>query len=647
MSLKAQEALDHSAVPWLFAVALATSLPHFLHLSGLLSAFAAILLGWGGSLWWRGTRLPSRWLIVLCTLITVAIILIEFRTLFGREAGTAMLVIFTALKLLEIRSRRDAYVSIMLGYFVLLTHFFDSESIATGVWLLASVILITATLIRLHGGSTSKPLATLRRAAIMTLQALPLMLVLYILFPRISGPLWGLPKDAYSGRTGLSDQMAPGSISNLAQSGQIALRARFAKLPDRSTLYWRGPVLEETDGTSWRTAPFPANLKPPTIEAIGPKTPYTLTLEAHQQLWLLALDAPAFAPTDARIASTLSILARQPIHQRQRFELAAYTSYRFNVNESSDALKRALNLPPSRNPRTRALAESWRKIDPEPEKLVQKALTYFRQEKFFYTLRPPLLGAEPMDDFLFLTRRGFCEHYAAAFVTLMRAGGVPARVVTGYQGGEMNPVDNYLVVRQSDAHAWTEVWLAGRGWVRVDPTAAVSPTRIESGITSAMSDDEPLPALIQINSVWLNSLRYRWEAINNGWNQWVLGYDPERQRALLQQFGIDNPRLQTFGALLLGAFGTVFLGISAWILYHRPRLDPARKLWNRALRHLRRRGIDYANWEAPLALAARLQREHPEIGTAIEEVARQYVAARYGRNPINLEKLRQAVHDLP
>ncbi|MBS1197365.1 MAG: Transglutaminase-like protein [Proteobacteria bacterium] len=647
MNLKAQDALDRSAVPWLFAVALATTLPHFLHLSTLLSAFAALLLAWGSWLWWRGTRLPNRWLIVLCTLLTIAIILLEFRTLFGREAGTAMLVIFTALKLMEIRSRRDAYVSIMLGYFVLLTHFFDSESIPTGLWLIACVILITATLIRLHGGVTCKPWAILRRAGIMTAQALPLMLVLYVLFPRINGPLWGMPKDAYSARTGLSDQMSPGSISNLAQSGEIVLRARFNDtLPERNTLYWRGPVLEETNGSTWSQATSQF-VKPPVIEAGGQAIDYNLTLEPHQQYWLLALDAPVAVPGSVRIAPTLTAYSRQPIRQRQRYELAAQTSYRFNINEAPQALKRNLSLPPGRNPRTRALAESWRMDDTQPDKLVQKALSHFRQEKFFYTLRPPLLGTEPMDDFLFLSRRGFCEHYAAAFVTLMRAAGVPARVVTGYQGGEMNPVDNYLVVRQSDAHAWAEVWLAGRGWIRIDPTAAVSPSRIEGGISTAMSGDEPLPALVQINSDWLKSLRYRWEAINNGWNQWVLGYNAERQRDFLQGLGIEDPRWQTLGMIMLGVSAAILLAVSAWILYHRPRLDPARKLWNQALRHLHRSSIDCADWEAPLELATRLQRKHPEIGRAFEEVARLYVAARYGRGPINLEKLRQAVKDLP
>lgn len=647
MSIAAPEALDRTAIPWLFAVALATTLPHVLHLSIHLSAFALLMLGWSVWLWWHARRLPSRWLIVLCTLFAAIAVLVEFRTLFGREAGIALLVLFTALKLLEIRSRRDAYVSIMLAYFVLLTHFFDSESIFTGLWLLASVVLVTATLIRLHGGPRHHILPTLRLAGRMTLQSLPLMIVLYLLFPRIGGPLWGMPKDAYTARTGLTDQMAPGSISHLVQSGEIALRARFdGPLPERSKLYWRGPVLDETDGSTWRMAPLPTSIKAPVIESDAPPVTYTLTLEAHQQRWLLALDAPAKAPANARISPVMTVLAQQPVRQRQRHEMTAQTRYRFNVIEAPVTLKRALLLPPGRNPRTRALAEEWRRSDPRPENLVQRALTHFRQEKFFYTLHPPILGKEPTDDFLFLSRRGFCEHYAAAFVTLMRAAGVPARVIGGYQGGELNPVDNHLIVRQSDAHAWAEVWLEGRGWVRIDPTAAVSPSRIESGIAAAMSADEPLPTLIQIDSDWLKGLRNRWEAINNGWNQWVLGYNADRQRDLLHSLGFENPQWQTFGSLLLGVFAVFFFGVSAWILYQRPRIDPARQLWDQALRQLRRHRIECAEWEAPLALAGRLQAEHPEVGRAMAEVARHYLAARYGRGPINLERLRQAVDDL-
>lgn len=643
MSTAAPQALDRGAVPWLFAAALATTAPHFEHQPPWLIAIAAVTLIGGAWLWWRGTRLPSKWLLVLCVVAGCAGVLLEFRTFFGRDTGVALLVMLMALKLLELKSRRDAYVIATLAYFLLLTHYFYSQSIATGVWLLVSAVLVTATLVRLHGGAGSAPLPTLRHAGQITLQAVPFMLVLYLLFPRVAGPLWGLPQDAHSASSGLTDSMSPGSIANLALSGDIAFRARFdTALPARDQLYWRGPVMEDYDGLTWRQAPlFPAAA--PNIEARGPATRYTLTLEAHSQRWLLALDAPTALPPGTRLARTLTAFSNRPIQSRQRHEFGASPDYRFNVEESPAILERNLRLPPARNPRTRALAEEWKASEPQPERLVQKALTLFRAENFVYTLQPPLLGAEPVDDFLFNTRRGFCEHYAAAFVVLMRAAGVPARVVGGYQGGELNPVDGYLIVRQSDAHAWTEVWLRDRGWVRVDPTAAVSPARIETGIAGSVPAGDPLPGLMRIDNSWVRGLRHRWEAFNNGWNQWVLGYNADRQRELLSRLGFAETDWRTLATALAAACGVVLLAVTAWTLYRRPRIDPARLLWNQALAHLRRRHIDCPAWEAPLALAKRMEHGRPEIAGAMAEVAHLYCAARYGRDPADLEALRRAV----
>lgn len=646
MSLRPADALERGTTPWLFAAALATTLPHFEHQPLWLSAMTALLFAWGAWLWWRDERLPGRWLLALLVAVACGGVLFEFRTLFGRDAGVAMLVVFMAMKLLELRSRRDAAVVVMLGYFLLLTHYFYSQSIPTGLWLLAAMTVVTAALVRVNGGAASTPAATLRYAGLLMLQAVPFMLVLFLLFPRVSGPLWGLPQDAHSGRTGLSDQMAPGNIANLALSGEIAFRARFAEAPPaRDRLYWRGPVLEAFDGKTWRQQ---ANRpRPPQIEALSPILAYESTLEAHQQRWLLALDAPGSLPADLALESTLTATARIPISQRQRFSLTAILDYRFNPDEERSVLNRNLVLPPSTNPRTHALAEAWRQEESSPERLVQKALTLFSGQGFTYTLQPPLLGEQPVDDFLFNTQRGFCEHYASAFVVLMRAAGVPARVVTGYQGGETNPVDGFVVVRQSDAHAWAEVWFAGRGWVRVDPTAAVSPTRVESGIAAAMPAGEPLPTLIQVRSDWLRTLQFRWEAINNAWNQHVLGYNPQRQRELLSRLGLSNPDWRNLAAVLALVCGLMLLAITAWALYRRPHLDPAARLWQKALRRLARRQVNCAPWETPLALASRLETEHPALAPAFREVVDAYLEARYGNHPDNLTKLRAAIARLP
>lgn len=655
MSLAAAEALDRRALPWLFATALATTLPQIPYQPAWISGLAATTFTGAAWTWWRGTRLPGRWLLLFLVAGACTGILFEFHTLFGRAAGVATLLLLMAMKLLEIRSRRDAYVIINLGYFLLLTHYFNSQSILTGVWLLAALTIVTASLIRLHGGPAIPPWATLRQAGQMVLQALPFMLILYVLFPRVTGPLWGLPQDAFASKSGLSDQMAPGTIANLALSDEIAFRARFVgKVPNNSNLYWRGPVMDDYDGQTWRQRPAGANV--PKIEALGLPLKYEVTLEPHSQRWLLALEAPTELPPDALLAPSMAVLSRLPLQQRQRYTLSSAPSYRYNVEESDSVLKRTLQLPPGRNPRTRALAEDWRRADPGPERLVQRALDYFRTSGFVYSLQPGLLGEHPVDDFLFQSREGFCEHYASAFVVLMRASGVPARVVGGYQGGEINPIDGYLVVRQSDAHAWAEVWLAGRGWVRVDPTAVVAPARIQSGLPRSLRANDPLPALLQLDADWLRNLRYRWDAASNAWNQWVLGYNPQRQRELMSRFGLPDADWRTLAPILLAACTALLLGMTVWALYKHPPADPALRLWRRALARLRRQQVICEPWETPFALASRLRIERPELAGLMEAVAASYCDARYGTGTTEaqeasrtdqLRKLRAAVARLP
>ena len=643
MSTPAREALDRQATPWLFATALATTAPHALHQPAWLSALAAVLLIWASRQWWKDERLPSRWLLVALVGAGCAGILLEFRTLFGRDAGVAMLVMFMAMKLLELRSRRDAMVVVTLGYFLLLTHYFYSQSIPTGLWLLACLWLITATLVRLHGGPTATPRAALRHAGLLCLQALPFMLVLYVLFPRISGPLWGLPTDAHAGKTGLSDTMSPGSISQLVQSGDIAFRVRFdGPLPPKQKLYWRGPVMEQFDGTTWR--PYTGRQPAEQLEFLSPPIAYETTLEPHNQRWLLALDAPTGLAPEMALNGTLTVALRNPLTERQRFRLAASLDYRFNATEDPAAIRRNLLLPPGSNPQSRALAEQWRSAGIGPDAIVGKALALFAAD-FTYTLRPPLLGRDGIDDFLFRSKRGFCEHYAAAFVVLMRAAGIPARVVGGYQGGEFNPLDGYLVVRQSDAHAWAEVWLAGRGWVRVDPTAAVSPSRIETGIADALPFEDALPALIQLRADWARTLRYRWEAINNAWNQHILGYDPQRQRDLLARLGLPEADWRSLATFLATSCGLLVATLMAWALYQRPRRDPVLRLWHTALRHLARRQVDCAPWETPLALARRVEQQRPELAAPFQRVVDAYLLARYGTDN-NLTALRAAIAQL-
>lgn len=641
MSTPASNALDRLATPWLFACALATTIPHVLYQPVWLSLLSGSLILWAVWLWKSDARLPGRWLLIALVGAVCACLLIEYRTLFGRDAGVAMLVIFMSMKLLELKSRRDAMVVVTLGCFLLLTHFFHSQSILTALWLMASIWLLTATLIRLHGGPACTPRATLRHAALLGAQAIPFMLVLYLLFPRISGPLWGLPADAHAGKTGLSDTMSPGSVARLAQNGDIAFRVRFdGATPPRQKLYWRGPVMENFDGTTWRA--YEGRRAAERVEIIAPPIRYQTTLEAHDQRWLLALDAPTGLPEGVRLNGALTASSRQPVGERQRFSLSASLDYRFNRDEDQATLQRNLALPGGGNPRTRALAARWFGAGMTSEAIIKQALGLFTNN-FTYTLQPPLLGEDGIDQFLFETRRGFCEHFAAAFVVLMRAANIPARVVGGYQGGEFNPLDDHLVVRQSDAHAWAEVWLPGQGWVRIDPTASVSPSRIEAGIADALPFGEPLPALVQWRADWIRSLRFRWEALHNAWNQHILGYDPERQRQLLSRLGLPDTDWRSLVITLGIACSLLAATLMAWAIFHNPRQDPVVRLWHKALRQLARRQVDYGLWEPPLALVPRVRQQHPELADPVQAVVDAYIAARYGKAGNNLKPLRDAV----
>ena len=641
--------LDQGAIPWLLVAALATAAPHADHLPLWLSLLAGSVLLWRSYLWQQNAALPARWLLALLVVAGVAGIGWQFRTLFGRDSGVALLVLFMALKPMEMRTRRDAMVVVMLGFFLLLTHYFYSQSIPTGLWLLGATTLLTATLIRIHGGAQPVS-AILRYAGLLLAQAIPFMLIAFLLFPRVSVPLWGLPQDAYSGLTGLSDQMAPGSLNNLIQSGAIAFRVQFSDtVPEKPLLYWRGPVLNDYDGKTWRTrSPNTAQLgKPPVIEATGESISYVTTLEAHNQRWLLALDLPVKLPEDSRLATTFEVRSREPIVSRARYAFTSTVNFVANRQESPALLKQALRLPPGLNPRTRELAETWRTTLDSPEKISNTALQFFRNEAFYYTLRPPLLGQDAVDDFLFTTRRGFCEHFASAYVVLMRAAGVPARVVTGYQGGETNPVDGYLIVRQSDAHAWAEIWLENRGWVRVDPTAAVAPSRIEQGIEAALPMGDPLPALVRLNADWLRNLRNRWEAVNNGWNQWVLGYNPQRQREVLERLGLSEPDWRSMTAVLATLCAIALLAVSLWTLYQRNTDTPAQRAWRIFCRLLARRGIIRADWEGPLNFALRVARERPAFSVLTREAASHFADLHYGKGqPEQLLRLKECTRRL-
>ncbi len=630
------EPLDRARTAWLMAVAACALLPHASHLPGWLLAVASLLFTWRLAQWklgWPGASGPVKLLVVIACCAGVTL---TFGRLFGREPGVALLTLMLVLKLHELRSTRDGHSVVLLGYFMLLTAFLDSQTPAMAAALGVSMTVITAALIALTGPPAA-PRALLRHAGWMMAQALPFMLLLFVLFPRVPGPLWGLPLDAYSGVSGLSDSMSPGSISQLSLSGEIAFRARFdGEAPPARDLYWRGPVLTEFDGRTWRQGEAARRLNAAVPHAVsGQALAYEVTLEPHNKTWLFALETLSMLPAGARATDDWQAIGSEVVRNRRRDRFESVPGARHGVEEQDVHLDAARRLPQDGNPRARELARKLRApdgVDTSDADTVGSALRLFRREAFVYTLQPPALGADAIDQFLFDTRRGFCEHYASAFVFLMRAAGVPARVVTGYQGGERNSVDDYLVVRQSDAHAWAEVWLAGEGWRRVDPTAAILPSRVERGLAD-LPAGEPVPFVARIDMGWLRALRHQWEATNNAWNQWVLSYDQQKQRDLLRKFGMPDPDWRTMTLWLASLCALFALALTVWAMRRGIPEDALARAWVGIDRALRPAGLGREAWEGPLDYAARIGRLRPDLADDLAQACRLYADARYGDAP--------------
>jgi transglutaminase-like putative cysteine protease len=624
----------------LFALSLVL-FPHMAHLPGWASGVLAALLAWRGCLTWFQWRPASRLLLGLLAVGCLAGVLLHFRTLFGRDAGVTFLVLLLGVKLMEMRARRDIFVVIFLSFFVVLTNFFYSQTIVVAATMLAAVWALFVVLISVQHGAVDARLQDKGRlAGMLMLQAVPIALLLFFFFPRIQGPLWGLPSDAHSGTTGLSNSMSPGSLASLSMSDAVAFRARFeGAIPAPEQRYWRGPVLSRFDGRTW--TPLPRERLSDAHLAIDPNTrfDYEVTLEPHEERWLFALEAPGgltvLEPESMRLSGEMLLLARQPVRHRIRYEMRSFPSYRLDADRDPATLTDWLELPRNAGARARAWAASLRAAQGEnagARDLAFAVLRHIRRESFVYTLSPPTLSGDPIDQFFFDVRAGFCEHYAGSFVFLMRAMGVPARVVTGYQGGEMNPVDGYMVVRQADAHAWAEIFVAGQGWQRVDPTGAVSPERVQGGISQALPRPLGLPGLGPTIDApdWIKRLRFRWDAVQNGWNQWVLSYNTQRQRALLGELGMENLSWERISLMLFGVVAACLAALSAAAAWSQQRIDPVRRLYWRACDRLAAQGVTRADYEGPREFAERVARELPGApAQAFARITELFVALVY------------------
>ncbi|RDE24922.1 DUF3488 domain-containing protein [Motiliproteus coralliicola] len=662
--------IPRNGLAWLLAAMFGALLPHMLRLPVWVTLICLLCGVWKLMVYrgrWHGPNRPIRALLVFGG---GAAVFAHYGTLAGPDAGSALLILGFCFKLIESRTRRDAFIVVILGYFVVAVSFFFDQSILLTLYLALVCVMVTAALLGLNQSVLhTRPRRTLRISLRIMGYSLPMMLVLFVLVPRI-GPIWSLDLGQNRAKTGLSETISAGDIAQLSQSSELAFRVEFdpgSKVPPASERYWRALVLDNYDGHRWtrgldldqrEQVDWQNNgnrwLTPPLSGSPTPlsRYDYQVMMEPTDQPWLFGL---AWARSDTRgVGATrdFRLLLDKPVARPFRYRVSSTIGYTLDAAGLPAWLHRANLQLPDTDPLTRDLAQRLRRDSSSAADYVHRVLRYFNQQDFSYTLRPPLLSGDRVDQFLFESRRGFCSHYAGAFVFLMRAVGLPARIVAGYQGGELNPLGGYLLVHQFDAHAWVEVWLPQQGWVRFDPTAWVSPERVEQGLEQAMAqegsflEDSPLSPLRYRGSAWITQLRLSWDYLNYGWYRVMLGYDAKAQRELLSRL-FDRVDLKLLATLLLSTIAALLLGLSWWIFRQsglRSRPDPLLKLYRKLCRRLARKGLQPEVGEAPASFVRRAAESLPDQAVALQRIARQFELCLYApsaneRDP-QLQRLR-------
>ena len=617
-----------------------------------ITAVAFGLLGWRLAANTRSVSLPGKILRALVALALVIAIFVQFHTLSGLIPGTALLTLMTGIKLLETHNRRDHYIVVGGSVFLLLAACLERQGLARAPLYLLDVWLSCSALAAI-GYSPGKGEAAIAatapassdgaspqfdsRAAVMLagralLYAIPLAILLFVFFPRLPGAFWSLPRTDEA-ETGLSDSMSPGSISQLTSSYEIAFRAKFdGDTPPPQDRYWRGPVLHDFDGYTWKRR-LGTTYRAVPLEYLGKAYHYRITLEPSQQNWWLALDTVDQSPSPHTFFSyDYALVDRDPVTEPTSYNAVSHTSTRSTQPLSKLGRQIETQWPQGRNPRTLEFARELRAKADSDGAYIDAVLQYFRANGFVYSLTPPLLDYNSIDDFLFNTHSGFCGHYASAFVSLMRAVGIPARVVTGYLGGEWNPVGGYFVIRQSDAHSWAEVWLEGHGWTRVDPTAVVEPDRLTRGMLDLLPNAGSAESRFLRASPGIVGILQRWDALNTWWTDHVLKFDYRSQLNLLSRLGIRSPDLMMVGWIFGGILMTWLLWI-AWQVGRSPlqaRPDRLARAYERLCRKLARIGLPRSPFQGPLAYAEVVSDRRPDLANRVCVLLARYAELRYG-----------------
>ncbi len=645
---------------WLAAALLFTLPPMF----GKLASWVAwlFLLALALKFWMepRGYRLRPTVLKLILVAVAAGAIFLSYGTIKGIEPSVSLLAVLISLKILEAHTAREFQVMVMMAWVLCLCGLLLSQDLAIAFCLFVAFALLIASLVQFHRGPSPGafwlPLTTTFK---LLAQAAPLVVLLFILFPRINTGFQLRIGDLHSAMTGFSDRLSPGGIVALANSSEIAFRAEF---PDRRTgppgpMYWRGLVMWHCDGMEWRAPYAPASMSdlsrryPASEKAIRQR----ITIAPHGARWMFALDRPFGIPSGAMLARGNYLYSVQPIRKARRYEVLSSTE---PIVKELDAYERqeALQLPASVSPAVRELAASLAAQDSEPRTIVNSALQFFRTQGFRYSLSPGEYTKNDLEEFLFHRRTGFCEHYAASFATLMRLAGIPARVVVGYLGGEYNDLGGFFLVRQADTHAWCEVWIPGSGWTRIDPTTAVAPGRASLDLSSFLAGRVASGEMVTGRSAFVtqlarlalvNRVRSIWEALNYQWDTRVLGFDADVQDVLLTSLGLTNSGPLPLVMQVLIVIVALLITYAGWMqLRTRPRADRVQALYARFCQKLAHIGVPRDPWEGPWDFATRAVQSLPNQSERVRQITETYIALRYapGPAPISIHRFAKEVN---
>ncbi len=630
-----------------FLLAIAGHVPHLPFWPTLV---ALGLLAWRHYLDRHQRPLPGSAVRLGLALAACVVVYLQFGFFMGRDPGVSALVVLAAVKLLEVRQSRDFHLMGYLCYFLTAAMFLFTQELPALMLGIAQLLAVNSAFLQLYAGS-SPNMRPLRGASALLLASIPVAVVLFVLFPRFPGPLWGLGGAGGGlGESGFSETLEPGSVARMVESQRTAFRVTFRQdtLPEPRQRYFRGQVLWLTDGRTWYPGRFRERITGSPSRVAG-GVEQEIVLEPHGQRWLFALDHPLRIPRGSLVSPGNIFRYHRRLERPVRYRVNSRSGGWIPEADLHPTLHRmALQLPRQIHPGLQALVAPWIESTSDARALAEQALAHFRSGGFTYTLDPGELDAkDPLADFLLNTRRGFCGHYAAGFALLMRICRVPCRIVTGYQGGTVNPVNGQLVVRDADAHAWTEIWLTGSGWLRVDPTAAVVPERLDYGGRLNASLDEMAAGTGEDRTTVLRRamaegplarawrwIRDYWDVARNYWQAWVVRYDRYQQRGLLTRLGAR--RLRGAGMLALVVLFMVFSWRLARWLFRFPirgRRDPLEQGWRRLETRLNRAGIEVQPWQGPLDVSHAARRRFPDQADAIDQVFSAYMRLRYGPTP--------------